>query len=114
MPLLTIQTNISIEDAEQEKLIKQASALVSELLSKSEKYVMVYLRQGQAMIFAGTDSPCALMELKSIGLPENRTAEISEALCKLVASETGITPDRIYIEFSNAQRHMWGWNSATF
>ena len=114
MPLLTIQTNISIEDAKQQELIKQASALVAELLSKSEQYVMVYLRHGQAMVFAGTDRPCALLELKSIGLPENRTSELSEALCKLVTSETGITPDRIYIVFSNAQRHMWGWNSATF
>lgn len=114
MPLVTIHTNISIDAAQQEKLIKQASALVSELLSKSEQYVMVYLQEGQTMLFAGSDGPCALLELKSIGLPENRTAEISAALCKLVSSETGITPERVYIEFGSAQRHMWGWNSGTF
>ena len=114
MPLLTLNTNILIEDARQEKLIKQASSLVADLLSKSEKYVMVYLRDRQAMHFAGSDSPCALLELKSIGLPENRTAEFSAALCELVASNTGVAPDRVYIEYSNAERHMWGWNSGTF
>jgi len=114
MPLLTIQTNISIENAKQEKLVAQASALVSELLSKSEQYVMIYLQDKQVIFFAGNDKPCAMLELKSIGLPENRTEAFSAALCKLVAGETGITPERIYIEFSNAPRHMWGWDSSTF
>jgi len=114
MPLLTIHTNIAIEDAGQAKLIRQASVLVAEQLSKSEQYVMVNLQDKQSMLFAGTDGPCALLELKSIGLPEDRTAEISSALCAMVASETDIKPDRVYIEFTNAERHMWGWNSSTF
>ncbi|MDX5151731.1 MAG: phenylpyruvate tautomerase MIF-related protein [Acidiferrobacterales bacterium] len=114
MPLLTIQTNIAIDEAGQENLIRQASSLVSEQLSKSEKYVMVNLQDKQPMLFAGTDGPCALLGLKSIGLPEDRTTEISNALCALVAAETDIKPDRVYIEFTNAERHMWGWNSSTF
>jgi len=114
MPLLTVRTNIAIDNARQQELIRQASALVSEQLFKSEKYVMVNLQDKQPMLFAGSDQPCALLELKSIGLPEDRTAEISNALCALLAAETGITPDRVYIEFTNAERHMWGWNSGTF
>ena len=114
MPLLTIRTNVPIDAERRGELTKKASALVAGQLGKSERYVMVLLQDDQALIFAGSADPCALLELKSIGLPEDRTAEISHALCSLVADETGIAADRVYIEFGNAQRHMWGWNSATF
>jgi phenylpyruvate tautomerase len=114
MPLLTIRTNVALGESEKMELIRQASALVSSQLSKSEQYVMVYLEDNQPMLFAGNDDPCALLELKSIGLPEDRTTEISNALCEMINGETGIAADRIYIEFSNAARHMWGWNSRTF
>ena len=30
------------------------------------------------------------------------------------AHTAGIEPERIYIEFSDAARSMWGWNSSTF
>lgn len=114
MPLLTMRTNISLDNARRADLVKQASAKVSSLLSKPEQYVMVHVQDTQAMLFAGKDDPCALLELKSIGLPEDRTAGLSSALCELITAETGIAADRIYIEFTNAERHMWGWNSGTF
>jgi hypothetical protein len=31
-----------------------------------------------------------------------------------VAQHLAIAPERIYIEFSNAARQLWGWNGATF
>ena len=61
-----------------------------------------------------TPAVLAFLELKSIGLPESITAGVSEALCQLVASETGTDTARIYIEFTDAPRKMWGWNNGTF
>ncbi|MGD8630473.1 MAG: phenylpyruvate tautomerase MIF-related protein, partial [Gammaproteobacteria bacterium] len=58
--------------------------------------------------------PLAYLELKSIGLPESRTADLSRALCEMLADAAGIDPDRVYIEFTDAPRKMWGWNSGTF
>jgi hypothetical protein len=75
---------------------------------------MVSLETEQSMLFAGDDAPCAYLELKSIGLPEGRTAELSASLCKFIHGELDIPQERIYIEFANAARHMWGWNGATF
>jgi len=66
------------------------------------------------MTFAGTDAPLAFLELKSIALPESATADASRSLCELVSGETGIDAGRIYIEFSDAPRKMWGWNGSTF
>lgn len=34
--------------------------------------------------------------------------------CALIHHETGISSNRIYIEFSAPERHHWGWNGATF
>lgn len=75
---------------------------------------MVALNHNPQMLFAGDDSPLAYLELKSIGLPADRTADFSKALCELITQHLQIPSDRIYIEFSDAQRHMWGWDAGTF
>jgi phenylpyruvate tautomerase PptA (4-oxalocrotonate tautomerase family) len=75
---------------------------------------MVAFENNPHMLFGGTDDPLMYVELKSIGLPQNRTKEISAALSEFLQKETGVTPDRIYIEFSDAERAMWGWNGSTF
>lgn len=114
MPYLTVQTNTSVDAETAQAFVHKASATVSQLLGKSENYVMVSLQPPAPMSFAGSDAPAAYMELKSIGLPEKATGEMSSALCALVSETLGIQQERIYIEFANAERHMWGWNGATF
>ena len=114
MPFLKIQTNRPLAEQEAKSLASQASARVAELLDKPESYVMVSVETSTAMQFAGTDEPLAYLELKSIGLPKTLTASLSRALCDLVAGETGIAANRIYIEFTDAPRHLWGWNGDTF
>ncbi|MDH5190471.1 MAG: phenylpyruvate tautomerase MIF-related protein [Gammaproteobacteria bacterium] len=114
MPLLKIKTNIEISEKNETTLLSKASQLTAEQLGKPESYVMVVIETRQSMLFAGSDKPLAYLELKSIGLPENKTGDLSQALCTLINNETGITQDRIYIEFANAERSMWGWNGATF
>lgn len=66
------------------------------------------------MLFGGSDEPTAYLELKSIGLPQEATTALSGALCDLISEHLEISKDRIYIEFANAERKMWGWNGATF
>lgn len=114
MPYLKIQTNqtLSVDSARQ--LARKASTLVASLLGKPESYVMTAVENNPAMTFAGTDEPLAYLELKSIGLPEAITADASRALCELVSTEAAIDSARIYIEFSDAARKMWGWDKGTF
>ena len=114
MPLLRIQTNQELPAANAKALAAKASALVSEQLGKPESYVMTSVESNTAMLFAGSDEPLAFLELKSIGLPESITADVSNALCQLVSAEAGIAAERIYIEFTDAPRKMWGWNGSTF
>jgi len=114
MPFLNIRTNQQLAESAAKSLASKASARVAELLGKPEAYVMVSVETGANMLFAGSDEPLAYLELKSIGLPRSITASASQALCDLVAGETGVATNRIYIEFADAPRHMWGWNGGTF
>jgi phenylpyruvate tautomerase PptA (4-oxalocrotonate tautomerase family) len=114
MPLLRITTNQSVDDEKLKALLKIASATVAEMLGKPERYVMVDFVHNPHMIFSGTSATTAYLELKSIGLPVDRTGDFSKLLCQLMQQQMQIPEERIYIEFSSAERHLWGWNSATF
>ncbi|WP_455234747.1 phenylpyruvate tautomerase MIF-related protein [Thiogranum longum] len=114
MPLLKIQTNRQLNEEQQTLLIKRASEAVAAMLGKPERYVMVSFEHNPAMLFSGSDEPLAYLELKSIGLPESKTSDLSQRLSSLVDGELGVRADRIYIEFADAPRSMWGWNGGTF
>ncbi len=112
MPLLELSTNTSINDAQ--GIAKRASELTADILGKPESYVMVKIMPEQNLIFAGSDEPAAHVKLKSLGLPESETAELSAKICNFINAELGINSARIYIEFSSPERHMWGWDGRTF
>jgi len=112
MPLLTIKTNINLEN--KTAFAELASRAAAEITGKPESYVMVSIEDNQCLMFAANHQPCALVNIKSLGLPEDRTSQFSEQLCEFIQSNTNISSSRIYIEFSNPQRHMWGWDKKTF
>lgn len=112
MPLLEIETNTKINGCQQ--LAEQASKFTAEMLGKPESYVMVKIRDEQTLLFAGTNEAAAHVKLKSLGLVENDTADFSARICGFINERLAINSARIYIEFSNPERHMWGWDERTF
>ena len=114
MPYLKIQTNTPLTPDATQSLLAQASRTVAQELGKPESYVMVALEPPLPMLFGGSDAPLAYLELKSIGLPEAKTAALSKALCELMTKQANIPQERVYIEFANAKGAHWGWNGDTF
>jgi phenylpyruvate tautomerase PptA (4-oxalocrotonate tautomerase family) len=112
MPLLKVETNIAVVN--RTEFLKKLSALTAKITGKPEKWVMVSLSHNPDMIFGGTSNPLVYAELKSIGLPEQKTGEITSKLMDFLEKEISVLPERIYIEFSNARPDMWGWNKDTF
>lgn len=112
MPLLQINTNISIEDST--AFAKDASRIVAGMLGKPESYVMVVVNSDTSLVFGGSDEAAAHLKLKSLGLDESKTTDYSTHLCGFIQNILGIVPSRIYIEFSSPERHMWGWDGGTF
>jgi phenylpyruvate tautomerase PptA (4-oxalocrotonate tautomerase family) len=114
MPYLQVRTNRTVEPSDKMEFMKAASARTAELLGKPESYVMVSLEDNQTMLFAGTDEPLCAARLASLGFPEGRSAEISEALSVLLERHLSVSPNRTYIEFVSPPRHLWGYNGGTF
>jgi len=76
---------------------------------------MITIEPTKLMLFSDSaDAPTAFIQLKSIRLNEDKTLTLSEQLCDLFHKKINIAKDRIYIEFVDAPRKMWGWNSSTF
>lgn len=114
MPTLIIKTNAALAADNCFDLLQSASETVAEMLGKPERYVMVMLEQNAAMYFAGSTAPLAYLELKSLGLPEQRSAEFSATLCDWVSQQLGVSPDRVYVGFSAPPRHLFGFDRSTF
>lgn len=112
MPLLEITTNTKVDNSL--NIAERASALTANILGKPESYVMVKIQTEQTLIFAGNNEPAAHVKLKSLGLPEDKTTDFSASICTFINEQFDIDSARIYIEFANPERHMWGWNEKTF
>lgn len=112
MPLLQINTNVSIDNST--AFAKDASRIVAGMLGKPESYVMALVNADSSLVFGGSEDDTAHLKLKSLGLDESKTADYSTHLCGFIQNTLGISPSRIYIEFSSPERHMWGWDSKTF
>jgi len=114
MPYLKIVTNQKLNNNSEVELASTASPQLAKMLGKPESYIMIEIQSGVSMQFAGSTEPMAYLELKSIGLPESQSDTLSKRLCEFISSQLDISIDRIYIEFTSAERHLWGWNGSTF
>jgi len=114
LPYVRIDTKRFADELKAATLAKQVSEMTARLLGKSEQWVMVAVNSSDAFLYGGTDQPAAFVELKSIDLPAERCSELSKAICDLLGEELAVAPERIYIEFKNLERPLFGWNSKTF
>ena len=114
MPYVKIQTNITIAPDVQRTLLATVSRQVADALNKPERYVMVEANGDAPLVFGGSDDPAAYVELKSIGLADTQTQQLSQIVCTMLKEELGIDPARTYIEFIAIPRAFWGWNGSTF
>jgi phenylpyruvate tautomerase len=114
MPHLHIHTNQTIDEGKRADFLAAASRLCSELLGKSEEYIMVTLEQGKVMGFAGSAEPTAFLRLTSLGMDAASCPHYSDKLCAFFHESIGVPTERIYIEFHSPDRAMYGWNRKTF
>jgi phenylpyruvate tautomerase len=116
MPLLSITCSVPLPPEHQPAFFGDLTRLLARQLEKPEDYVMVVLGPRVDISFAGDASrPACYAELKNVGqLAPARVAQLSRLLCAELQSRLGVPQDRIYIEFTNADGALWGWNGETF
>ena len=111
MPYFKIETNRKVPYRVQ--FTKSASYLLSELLNKPEKFVMISLQDEHEIRFGGSADAAAYVQIKSIGLPED-CGEFMKSVTEFVAESLNIPQDRIYIECENLDRSRFAWNGQRF
>jgi hypothetical protein len=116
MPLLNLFSSAQQpEEPALSQMLKSFSTLLAHQLGKPERYVMVGLAPRLQMSFAGTRDPACYAELKNVGqLEPEKVEQLSEVLCAAIAKALGLARDRIYIEFTNADGALWGFDGGTF
>lgn len=114
MPYVRMETNAPLSAEQERELTAAVSALAASLTGKPEKWVMARVEAGASLLYSGTDAPAAFVDFRSIGLDSSMCAGYSGALCSLLEDKAGIPADRVYIDFRDLPRAMFGWNKATF
>mmetsp|Transcript_17844 Transcript_17844/g.27580 ORF Transcript_17844/g.27580 Transcript_17844/m.27580 type:complete len:120 (+) Transcript_17844:35-394(+) len=117
MPMLTINTNVDLGTTDSKKiLMTKLTEVIAKGLGKPDSYVAIHLNDQQCMLWGGSDEPCALCTVASLGainLKNNET--ISSDICTMLSGAPyGIKPDRTYIEFRDMPRENCGYNGKTF
>jgi phenylpyruvate tautomerase PptA (4-oxalocrotonate tautomerase family) len=114
MPLLKLETTMSLPEDKQKSLVADLGKIVAATIGKPEQYVMVTLGQA-AMRMSGQDGPAAFVDIRSIGgLGGGVNQKLSRQICQLLTESIGIPPGRIYLNFTEVEAGNWGWNGSTF
>jgi phenylpyruvate tautomerase len=116
MPLANVYIPQGFESSLLNKVSKSVSQILSTALNKSEDYIMTVFQETKYQSFANNHSdPSVYMEIKNVGelIPEV-TSDLASKLTNLIESTLNISPSRVYIEFQQSERHLWGWNGKTF
>jgi len=114
MPHLRIETNVPSSKISS-TLLTDLTRLVAKILGKPESYCVVTLVPDQRMAFGGSEEPCAIANLMSIGrLGQKENIAHSKALFEKITAELGILPTRMYITFQDEPSSNVGYNGTTF
>lgn len=114
MPLFNLFTSAELP-ADRAAWLKRLSGLLAGALDKPEEYVMVVVNPRPEMTFGGSGEAACYAELKNVGqLSAAEVEALSQKLCGELASALRVAADRIYIEFTNADGALWGWDGTTF
>jgi hypothetical protein len=116
MPLLNLFSSApQPEEPALAQMLKAFSSLLARELGKPERYVMVGLAPRLEISFGGSRDPACYAELKNVGqLEQEKVEHLSEILCDAIAKALTLPRNRIYIEFTNADGALWGFDGGTF
>ncbi|KAG5263522.1 hypothetical protein AALO_G00265740 [Alosa alosa] len=114
MPMFVVNTNVA-KSAIPAALMVEATDELAKLMGKPAQYIAVHINGDQMMMFGGKPDPCALCSLVSIGkIGGAQNKQYSKLLCGLLNKHLGISPDRIYINFTDMAAENVAWNNSTF
>jgi phenylpyruvate tautomerase len=114
MPLLKLETTVPLPEEKGRPLLAALSKAVAATTGKPEQYVMVTSGHS-AMLMSGKSGDAAFVDIRGIGgLSGETNRKLSQQVCRLLKDSLGISPDRVYLTFTDVEAGNWGWNGSTF
>ena len=113
MPFIDVKTNKQVLATDEIKLKEELGRAISILPGKSERWLMLEIKDSCRMYFHGDDAPCAMVQVQVFGkidpaACENLTAEV----CRIMQDVLEIPKDSTYVKYEEVS--LWGWNSQNF
>ena len=113
MPYIETKTNVKISKDKELALKSSLAEAIAIIPGKTEKWLMLSFQDELPMYFAGSDAPCAMLEVKIFGRFSDSDADkVTSAICSTVEKVLAIPADRIYIKYEETSK--WGWNGSNF
>jgi phenylpyruvate tautomerase PptA (4-oxalocrotonate tautomerase family) len=114
MPFIHLYTTETVGDDIAQKLTASLSSVASEVLGKSENYVMVAISPA-IMRMSNVPGQAAFVDIRAIGgLTPEKNKIVSERICELLESELKVPRERMFLNFSDVPGTDWGWAGRTF
>jgi phenylpyruvate tautomerase len=114
MPLLKLETTVTVPDEKKKTLIAALSKIVAETIGKPELYVMVTISPAD-ILMSGKPGDTAFVDIRSIGgLTDDVNKQLSKKVCALLKESLGVPENRTYLNFTDVDAANWGWKGSTF
>lgn len=114
MPLLKLETTVTLPDEKKKTLIAALSKIVAETIGKPELYVMVTISPAD-ILMSGKPGDTAFVDIRSIGgLTDDVNKQLSKKVCALLKESLGVPENRTYLNFTDVDAANWGWKGSTF
>ncbi len=114
MPLLKLETTVTVPDDKRKSLIAGLSKIVAETIGKPELYVMVTISPAD-ILMSGKPGEAAFVDIRSIGgLTDDVNKQLSKKIGVLLKESLGVPDNRTYLNFTDIEAANWGWKGSTF
>eukprot|EP00299_Pterocystis_sp_00344_P010797 c4921_g1_i1.p1 GENE.c4921_g1_i1~~c4921_g1_i1.p1 ORF type:complete len:123 (-),score=22.42 c4921_g1_i1:40-408(-) len=100
-------------DAEVETFIKEATTDIAAIYNKPLNVMAVHVDFTKFIGIGGTTDPFANVKLDIIAdVHSDVSATTSAVVANLVQKHFGIPSDRVFLQISQFEKHLWGWKGS--
>ena len=116
MPLIKIHYSFEVQQKQLHQLTAVLTEILSEVLGKSEEFIMTIFQKTELQSFGSKINPPSLYaEVKNVGsISAETSTQLARDLTNALIVSFDVSASRVYIEFQESERHHWAWNGKTF
>lgn len=114
MPYIRTTVSNEISDEKRESIKAKLGQAIALIPGKSESWLMLAFEDNMNMYFRGENNEdYAYLEVSLFGTTSDAAYDrLTAALSEIINEELGISRDKIYIKYEEAEH--WGWNGSNF